>query len=133
MLKRIVLALAFVGLASCAGFLGGGSYTRTVTVAPGQWLSTSHSVSGTTNMSAKFTVQGGLVSAYFLTADEFARWKAGANAASIRTIHSAVNTTSGHIGGTVPAGTYVFALYNPSGAAVSVTYRAYMGPVSGSK
>jgi hypothetical protein len=99
-----------------------------VTVQPGRWWTKSYSFSGNQQASARFSVRGGTVNAYFLSESEFARFKAGAPWPSIRLISSAQNAASGLVGGTVYGGGYVLAFYNSSPGPVTIVYTGSIQP-----
>lgn len=130
MIRAILLALSLGALSACIPLgVSSGSYTDSITVQPGRWWFKSRSFSGSLQASARFSVQGGTVNAYFLSESEFARFKAGSPWPTIRLISSAQNAASGQVGGTVHSGTYVLAFYNGSSGPVTIVYTGSIQPL----
>jgi hypothetical protein len=130
MTRGTVLAVGLAALAACMPRMMSGSYSDAVTLEAGKWWSKSYTVSDRQMMSATFSVRGGAVNAYFLSAEEFNRWRGGADGSSIKLVGSSLSASTGQVGGAVDAGTYVLAFFNPGTAgAVTVDYTGTMKPV----
>lgn len=127
--RSLTLAAGIVLLAACMPRMMSGSYSEAVTVAAGSWWSKSYTISDRQMMSATFSVNGGAVNAYFLSSEEFNRWRSGADGSTIKLIGSTLNSSAGQVSGTADAGSYVLAFYNPGSSAVTVDYTGTMKPV----